>query len=65
VSPPHDGGNPFAGATPEQLRYLAGVLEILRENDPILAEGIRRAVDSHEHMKRKASEEAARRRSAR
>ncbi|MCC6591623.1 MAG: hypothetical protein IT168_33360 [Bryobacterales bacterium] len=38
--------DPFAEATPEQIRYLVGVLEILKSNDPVFAEGIRRAVDS-------------------
>lgn len=59
--------SPFAEATPEQVRYLVGVLAILRENDPVFAEGIRRAVDSFEHLKRKDDEEGrtARKRSAR
>jgi hypothetical protein len=46
--------NPFARATPDQIHYLEGVLEILRENDPILAGGIKRAVDTHRHIRRKA-----------
>jgi hypothetical protein len=50
-------GDPLASATPEQHRYLVGVLDILRENDPVFAEGIRRAVDSYEHVKRKAQED--------
>jgi len=59
--------DPLARATPEQKRYLVGVLAILRENDPVFAEGIRRAVDSFEHLKRKDLEEgnAPRKRSAR
>ena len=34
--------DPLTRATPKQYRYLVGVLEILRENDPVFAEGIRR-----------------------
>ncbi|MGE5571095.1 MAG: hypothetical protein ACM3S5_18830 [Rhodospirillales bacterium] len=45
----------FDGASETELHYLAGVLEILRDNDPVFAEGIRRAVDSYEFMKRKAA----------
>lgn len=56
--------DPFAGATPEQLRYLVGVLAILQENDPVFAEGIRRAVDSWEHITRKSSTQTHQRRVA-
>lgn len=43
----------FSGVTDEERIYLFGVLEILRSNDPVFAAGIRRAVDSYQHAKRR------------
>jgi predicted ATP-dependent serine protease len=50
----------LATASTEELRYLKGVLAILRENDPLFADPIRRAVDLHVYEQKKAGQETRR-----
>jgi predicted nucleic acid-binding Zn-ribbon protein len=47
----------LATASTEELHYLRGVLTILRENDPLFADQIRRAVDLHDYEAKKSRRE--------
>jgi hypothetical protein len=43
--------SPLSDINAEEIRYLAGVLEILRGGDRLLAEGIKRVVEEREKAK--------------
>ncbi|MFN3323396.1 MAG: hypothetical protein ACK5AZ_07870 [Bryobacteraceae bacterium] len=47
----------LATASTEELSYLRGVLTILRENDPLFADQIRRVVDLHDYEAKKSRRE--------